>query len=241
MSLAWEAIQRVYDPDPGAHVAAARSLGLDCPAEVFEALFHDHHKDAELGTTVRFVGWAKVIWEEGALSGVALRHAGVPRAFQPAVDEARRETEVSGFHDDRPEVMEHWAEFHTWTEPPIVLSGELLQSNLRYELIVDFTRLGNLLGAWIVRTSRNISATASGLAAVWEVPARSASDHRGNTSGCSSTCFPHCRGGSCPLASPHSQTNFKSLAPAVWSEWRSKIQCSANTGTESLGECPIKR
>jgi hypothetical protein len=43
--------------------------------------------------------------------------------------------------------MEHWAEFHTWIRAPIVLAGDLRQSNLRYELIVGFTRLGNLLGA----------------------------------------------------------------------------------------------
>ena len=30
---------------------------------------------------------------------------------------------------------------------PIVLNGEILQSGLQYELVVGFTRLGNLLGA----------------------------------------------------------------------------------------------
>jgi len=147
MSLTWDSVQRVYLADPVAHAAAARSLGLDCPAEVFESLFHEHHNNAELGSALRFVDWSEVTWEEGALSGVALRHTGVPRAFQLAVDEARQETAVNGFHDDRPDVMEHWTEWHTWTEPPIVLSGDLLQSNLRYELVVGFTRLGNLLGA----------------------------------------------------------------------------------------------
>jgi hypothetical protein len=78
---------------------------------------------------------------------VVLRHTAVPRAFQFAVDEARQETALDGFQDDRPEVMQHWAEFHTWTHPPIVLTGDLLQSSLRYELIIGFTRLGNLLGA----------------------------------------------------------------------------------------------
>jgi hypothetical protein len=96
---------------------------------------------------LRFVDWSEVSWEEGALSGVALRHTGVARPYQLAVDEARQETARNGFHDDRSEVMEHWAEFHTWICAPIVLAGDLRQSNLRYELIVGFTRLGNLLGA----------------------------------------------------------------------------------------------
>jgi hypothetical protein len=43
--------------------------------------------------------------------------------------------------------MEHGTASHTWIRPPIVLAGELRQSNLRYELVVGFTRLGNLLGA----------------------------------------------------------------------------------------------
>jgi hypothetical protein len=117
------------------------------PIEAFKTLFHDHHNDPEIAVVLRFVDWAEVIWEEGALSGVALRHSGVPRGFQLAVDQARQETASDGFRDDRPEVMQHWAEFHSWTQPPILLIDNLLQSNLRYELVVGFTRLGNLLGA----------------------------------------------------------------------------------------------
>ena len=147
MSLNWTALGRVYVPDTAEHAARAADLGLSCPPDVFEQLFHDHHDDVEIAGLLHFVNWAEVSWEEGALSGVALRHTGVPRTFQRAVDEARRETARNGFHDDRPEVMEHWAEFHTWIRAPIVLAGEILQSNLRYELIVGFTRLGNLLGA----------------------------------------------------------------------------------------------
>jgi hypothetical protein len=147
VSLTWGAIQKVYAADVAEHAAAARALGLDCPAEVLESLFHEHHDDPEIAAVLRFVDWVEVVWEEGALSGVALRYTGVPRAFQLAVDEARQETASNGFQDDRPEVMRHWAEFHTWTRPPVVLAGDLLQSNLRYELVVGFTRLGNLLGA----------------------------------------------------------------------------------------------
>jgi hypothetical protein len=147
MSLTWSTLQSLYEPEPTTHAARAQTLGLDCPADVFEQLFHDRHNDPELGAVLRFVDWSQVTWEEGALSGVALRHTGVPRAYRYAVDEARQETLREGFHDDRPEVMDHWTQSHTWIRPPIVLAGELLQSNLRYELIVGFTRLGNLLGS----------------------------------------------------------------------------------------------
>jgi len=139
MSLNWSALQGVCNAD------CAAALGLHCPPDVLEQLFHDHHHDTEMTALLRFVDWAAVSWEEGELSGVALRHSGVPRAFQLAVDEARHDTAENGFHDDRPEV--HWVQFRTWICPPIVLAGKLLQSTLRYELIVGFTRLGNLLGA----------------------------------------------------------------------------------------------
>jgi hypothetical protein len=147
MSLDWAKIQSVYTANAAEHSHRVASLGLDSPLDVFEQLFHDHHADAEIANLLRFVNWSEVSWEEGALSGVAVRHAGVPRPYQRAVDEARQETARSGFHDDRPEVMEHWLESHTWIRAPIVLAGDLRQSNLRYELIVGFTRLGNLLGA----------------------------------------------------------------------------------------------
>jgi hypothetical protein len=147
MALAWNILQKTYEPDTTTHAARAEALGLNCPPDVFEQLFHDHHDDPEMARLLRFVDWAEVSWEEGALSGVALRHAGVPRAWQYAVDEARQETIRNGFHDERAEVMQHWNDSHTWIRPPVLLTGDLLQSNLRYELIVGFTRLGNLLGA----------------------------------------------------------------------------------------------
>ena len=147
MSLSWSAVQGTYQTDVAAHAARAAALGLDCPQDVFEQLFHDHHDDDEMAQLLRFVDWTQVRWEEGALSGVALRHAGVPRPWQHAVDEARHDTVGNGFQDERPEVMAHWAESHTWLRSPILLAGELMHSTLRYELIVGFTRLGNLFGA----------------------------------------------------------------------------------------------
>jgi hypothetical protein len=51
-------------------------------------------------------------WEEGELSGVALRRVGVPRPFEHAVDEARWRTAEEGFQDERPEVMVHWMQAH---------------------------------------------------------------------------------------------------------------------------------
>jgi len=143
--LSWHAIQQVYAVDLAEHLTRAQTLGLDCPLDVFEQLFHEHHDDPELADVLRFVDWSAVRWEQGDLSGVALRRLGIPRPFQHAVDEARWRTAERGFEDDRLEVMSHWAEARTWVRSPIVLAGDVLQSGLD-ELIVGFTRLGNLLG-----------------------------------------------------------------------------------------------
>jgi hypothetical protein len=48
MSLSWTALQRVYATDAAEHVARAQALGLHCPPEVFEQLFHDHRDDGEM-------------------------------------------------------------------------------------------------------------------------------------------------------------------------------------------------
>lgn len=77
--LPWSTIQQVYAADLTEHFAAAQAFGLECPLDVFEQLFHDHHDDAELVDVLRFVDWSAARWEEGDLSGVALRRLGVPR------------------------------------------------------------------------------------------------------------------------------------------------------------------
>ena len=147
MPVNWTGLQHAYLPDGSEHALRAEALGVHCPADVFEQLIHEQHDNAVLADIVRFVDWSATRWEEGELSGVALRQLGVPRAYQHAVDEARTATAHTGFFDERAAVMAHWESHRTWTRAPIALSGEILQSSLGYELIVGFTRLGNLLGA----------------------------------------------------------------------------------------------
>ncbi len=147
MALTWNAIQKTYSPDPVEYLALAQGLGLQCPLDVFEQLFIDHHDDSEFSSVVALLDWSTIEWSEKRLSGVALRRVGVPRAYQLAVDEARAYTVEEGFRDDREEVMNYWLEANTWTQSPIELAGDLFQTTLQYELIVGFTRLGNILGA----------------------------------------------------------------------------------------------
>jgi hypothetical protein len=147
MRLTWTAISQFYVPEVREHGASAERLGLDCPPDVFEQLFHEQHDNAVLADILRFVDWSAVRWEEGGLSGVALRQLGLPRSYQHALDEARAATARTGFFDERAQVMAHWESHRTWIRAPIVLSGDILQSSLGHELIVGFTRLGNLLGA----------------------------------------------------------------------------------------------
>ena len=147
MHLTWTAIQRQYVPDSAEHSGRAEALGLNCPGDVFEQLFHEQRDNSSLSEILRTVDWVAVTWQEGDLSGMALRQVGVPRPYERAVDEARARTARDGFHDERAEVMAHWEAERTWIRAPILLAGELLQTALAYELVVGFTRLGNLLGA----------------------------------------------------------------------------------------------
>ena len=51
-----------------------------------------------------------------------------------------------GIVDEREDVVSHWKEAKRWMVPPVVVGGELLGGCEGYELLVGYTRLGNLLG-----------------------------------------------------------------------------------------------
>jgi hypothetical protein len=70
----------------------------------------------------------------------------VDRGYQYALDEARDRAAMVGIIDDRVEVVEHWRDAHSWFAPPVMVAGDVLGSSVGYELLVGFTRLGNLLG-----------------------------------------------------------------------------------------------
>ncbi len=125
MAISWTAIERQFALDVADHRTRSQTLGLDCPLDVFEQLFHDHHGDDDFAGMVRFVDWAVVEWEERQLSGVALRRVAVPRPYQHAMDEARWRTREKGVQDDRPEIIEHWRTARTWLRSPILVAGDL--------------------------------------------------------------------------------------------------------------------
>ena len=67
-------------------------------------------------------------------------------AHEFTVEEARSEVVSEGLIDDRNAVIEHWATHQSWFRSPILLTGEVVARPVAYELVVGFTRLGNLLG-----------------------------------------------------------------------------------------------
>ena len=61
MPISWSAIQALHEPDLERHWVRCRDeLGLDCPLDVFEELFFEHHGDAEFGALYRAVDWSAV-------------------------------------------------------------------------------------------------------------------------------------------------------------------------------------
>jgi nitrogen fixation protein FixH len=121
---------------------------LQCPQEVFSQLLHEKANDEAFEAIASTVDWGKVRWELTEISGVALRHMHVDRMFRLALDEARDHAVCYGIVDEREEVEAHWRDSKSWTVPPVAVSGELLahEARFEFELLVGFTRLGNLLG-----------------------------------------------------------------------------------------------
>jgi len=146
LRLNWSAIERAYDADPVRHGQAAQALGLDCPADVFEQLFHDHQGDGAFAADLKAVDWSRVVWTQVDFTGVRLRQVAAPRGYQYAIDEARARTMLYGLLDERPEVVASWRTSGTWVRAPVLVDGGVLSNLYRYELLVGFTRVGDLLG-----------------------------------------------------------------------------------------------
>jgi hypothetical protein len=146
MALYWADIERAYVPEPQAHWQVCGAMGLRCPFDVFEQLFHEHYGDPQLQSLLRGVNWRAVCWEEASLPGEAFMQLAIPRAFQLAVEEARAQTAISGFWDFRTDVMRSWREEGTWVRPPILVEGALLHCPAALEALVGWTRIGDLLG-----------------------------------------------------------------------------------------------
>ena len=146
-AFTWSRIQRLYDVDSQIHWKRCEAEGFECPLEVFTQLFHEDAHNADFAAIVRAVDWGRVHWELEEFSGIALRHVRVDRGYQHALDEARDHAAQFGIQDDRPEVLGHWRDAHSWLVPPVMVSGEVLGTNIGFEVLVGVTRLGNLLGA----------------------------------------------------------------------------------------------
>jgi hypothetical protein len=146
MAMSWSAIERLFDDDVDRHWQACLAAGLDCPVDAFEQLFHDHYGDAAYAADLKAVDWSRVVWAQERFTGVRLRQVVAPRGYQYAIDEARARTAQYGLQDERPEVAKSWEEEGTWVRAPVLLDGGVLSNLYRYEMLVGFTRIGDLLG-----------------------------------------------------------------------------------------------
>jgi hypothetical protein len=102
MTIRWAAIQGQHAANATDHFARAQALGLECPFDVFEQLFHEHHGDHYFAQVVRFIDWAIVEWEE-----TALRRGAAPRRRPPALSTCGGRSALEGIRGDRPEFIEH--------------------------------------------------------------------------------------------------------------------------------------
>jgi hypothetical protein len=145
-AFTWGRIQRLYDADAAVHWQRCAAEGLECPLEVFTQLFHEDANNSDFAAIVRAVDWGRLSWRLEEFSGITLRQVRVDRGYQYAVDEARDRATQFGIVDDREQVVNHWRDVHTWFAPPVMVAGEVMGSLVGFELLVGYTRLGNLLG-----------------------------------------------------------------------------------------------
>ncbi|HEY6621510.1 MAG TPA: hypothetical protein VIY68_18335 [Steroidobacteraceae bacterium] len=145
-AFSWARIQRLYDADAIVHWQRCEAEGLSCPQEVFTQLFHEEVSNDDFAVIVRSIDWGRIRWELEELSGVVLRHVRVDRGYQLALDEARDHAVCYGIVDEREEVVAHWKEAKSWLVPPVLIATNLLGGSAGFELLVGYTRLGNLLG-----------------------------------------------------------------------------------------------
>ena len=141
----WSRIQRLYEPDATIHGQRCESEGLQCPQEVFTQLFHEQANNEDFAVIVRSIDWGRVRWELQEISGMALRHVRVDREYQHALDEARDQATRFGIVDERQDVVDHWRDAKSWMVPPVAVSCDLLGGGAGLELLIGYTRLGNLL------------------------------------------------------------------------------------------------
>jgi hypothetical protein len=142
-AFSWARIQRLYDADAVVHWQRCEAEGLQCPQEVFTQLFHaEDVRLAPTESTERPGGPS--LSDLGAVK--AMDWGRVDREYQYALDEARDHAVCYGIVDEREDVVAHWQEAKSWVVPPVVVSGDLLGGGSGFELLVGYTRIGNLLG-----------------------------------------------------------------------------------------------
>lgn len=144
--LAYTSIAALWDADRAEHRARAAQVGLDCPDDVFEQLFHARRLDPTLMVVVGAIDGRDVRWVELTLSGAALSQVHVHRSLESAVDAARNAVGAHGVVDDRPEVVTAWQRESTWLRAPVLVDADVSGSRVSYELLIGATRLGTLLG-----------------------------------------------------------------------------------------------
>jgi hypothetical protein len=144
--LPYTAIAAVWHADAAEHRRRATEVGLNCPEDVFEQLFHEPHVDALLMVAVAPVDWASVRWRDAELSAAALAQVALPRSYAPAVQAVRRAAARDGLTDERPEVLAQWQTAGTWLRAPVLIAGDLTGAEASYELLIGRTRLATLLG-----------------------------------------------------------------------------------------------
>jgi hypothetical protein len=64
MTITCASVNYHYASNAADHFDRAQAIGLDCPSDVLEQLFYDHHDDEDFAGIVRFIDWATNVWSD---------------------------------------------------------------------------------------------------------------------------------------------------------------------------------
>ena len=121
------------------------------PEEVIRQFILDHGRKNEFQEQYGQLDLNAVVWAKETLQGNDLLGCSHFEQFDRRVQNSRSKVSVflkEGWKciDRRPTVVEHWALFHTWNLPPILIEGSVVGRPSSLHLIEGHTRLGVLEG-----------------------------------------------------------------------------------------------
>jgi hypothetical protein len=128
-----------------------KALQLPMPEDVLEQFLFDHGTKGEFQQQYGHLDLHALRWELVSSRASEILGCSVYPEFARWIETVAGRTRVvpqEGWHDLHlpPDAAEHWRDRGTWVRPPVMLKGDLVDSNRLLHLVEGHTRIGALRG-----------------------------------------------------------------------------------------------